>query len=391
MAILFWLSLFIVFYTYLGYPALIWVLAQGKKDPEYSPDFFPTVSLVIPAYNEEVVIEKKIENSLELEYPSDKLQILVAADGSDDGTPELVRKFEDQGVDLNYDPKRAGKLAAMTRALARCTGEIVVFSDANTMYQPDSVSKLVLPFQDPTVGSTTGAKIIIEDKKNLSASEGLYWKYESGIKISENRLGSSIAAVGEMTAVRKKLFKPAPADTINDDRYIVATILKQGYKNIYVPEAKSLEYASGTAREEIVRRRRMSAGGYQFIARSKDWLPFNRPMDVWKLVSHKYSRLVVPFALILTFLTNVYLGLRQVIADGNWLGLYSVLLVLQILFYLAGLLGKFVKLPGKLGKLLYLPTFLINSNYAIFMGFFTYLGSANLHLWEKAEREEFPE
>ena len=377
-----------ILYSYAGYPLILWLVNRIVPRSEYGRGYQPSVSLLIPAYNEEAVIKRKIENSLELDYPREKLQIIVAADGSDDRTAEIVKDFEPLGVILNFVPDRAGKMAAINRAVDGCTGEIIVFSDANNFYMPDTITELIQPFQDELVGSTTGAKHIIEEDRAISSSEGLYWKYESAIKEYETTLGSCVSSVGEILAVRKNLFKPAPPDTINDDQYIIFDILKRGYKNIYVPSALSLEYASPSAKDEVTRRRRISRGAFQFIFRPA-LVPYNRPLEAWKILSHKFSRYFMPFVMILTFILNI--GLVVFPSDG-WLGWPEnwILLSAQISFYIVGLFGNKIKLPGKIGKLAYLPTFLINSNYALMAGFFAYFKRSDGHLWKRVSRTELP-
>jgi cellulose synthase/poly-beta-1,6-N-acetylglucosamine synthase-like glycosyltransferase len=181
-SLVFWLSVFFVAYTYAGYPLLISFLSKFKRrDVQFSENFEPRVTLIIAAYNEETVIEKKIGNSLDLDYPFEKLQILVAADGSFDSTPEIVRKFSDFGVELNHVIERSGKIVAMNHAIGKATGEVVVFSDANNMYEHDALRKLIAPFSDPSVGASTGAKLIVQDGSDLGSAEGIYWKYESWI------------------------------------------------------------------------------------------------------------------------------------------------------------------------------------------------------------------
>ena len=235
LALLFWFAVIFVLYAYAGYPALIVFLAKLKGEENFSPDFLPEVTLLIPAYNEEDFIAKKLENSLTLNYPTEKLQILVAADGSSDRTPDIVREFLDRGVELAYIPERGGKMAAINRAIQSARGEIVVFSDANNIYEAQSIRVLTAPFSDVEVGSTTGAKLIIQDGRRLSAAEGLYWHYESRIKFSESIVGSCTSAVGEMLAVRRALFLSPPKNIVNDDHYIVLDLMRRGYRNVYTP------------------------------------------------------------------------------------------------------------------------------------------------------------
>ena len=184
-----------ILYTYAGYPLLLALLARTRRKPAPYPAAQPLVTLLIAAYKEEAVIARKLDNSLELDYPRERLQILVAADGSDDRSAEIVQGYADHGVELNYTPERGGKMAAINRAMPNARGEIVVFSDANNMYDPRAIRELIAPFADPKVGAVTGAKTIVQDEGGLSESEGLYWKYESFIKKQETRLNAILVTL----------------------------------------------------------------------------------------------------------------------------------------------------------------------------------------------------
>jgi cellulose synthase/poly-beta-1,6-N-acetylglucosamine synthase-like glycosyltransferase len=388
LSILFWLSFFLILYTYIGYPILITVLAYFWKRQKPYFQTLPSVTFIIVAYNEEDYISKKIDNTLLLDYPREKLQILVVADGSTDQTPQLVNHYQNQGIELAYIPERYGKFAAMTRAVQFARGEIVVFSDANNMYDPQSIRELVLPFSDSKVGGTTGAKLIIEDGRDLSAAEGLYWKYESWIKIQESEIDSCISAVGEMITVRKSLFPASTEKVILDDQYLLLSILRQGYRMIYTPKARSFEYVSETAKDEVERRTRINAGLYQTMFMSNKMLPFNRPLLIWQIISHKYFRAIVPFAFIILLLSNILLVFR--LPQPAYLGLNQnvsfIFLGLQIAFYAIALLGNFLKFNNKIGKILYLPSFLVNSNIAILMGFYKYITNQQSHSWKRVRR-----
>ena len=196
--ILFWFSISSILYTYFGYPLLITILARRKPKKTYIPVSTLNVSLVIAAYNEELVIGEKINNCLQLDYPKNNLQIIVVSDGSDDQTPNIVQKYANQGIELLHSPMRRGKMAAINRAVPYSTGDIIIFSDANNLYQPDTIKNLVAPFVDPRVGATSGAKIIQMDGSSLGESEGFYWKYESFIKEQEY-IGDNYALHLEVT------------------------------------------------------------------------------------------------------------------------------------------------------------------------------------------------
>jgi len=381
-----WLSVTFVAYTYLGYPLLVALAAKFIHAPIPMPVSDVSVTLLITAYNEENVIEKKIENSLNLDYPSEKLQIIVAADGSTDQTSEIVSRFSERGVVLAFTAARDGKMAAINRAIPLARGAVIVFSDANNMYEADAIRKLVTPFSDARVGATTGAKLIIQDGGNLSGAEGIYWKYESWIKKNETIVGTCTSSVGEILAVRRELYNPPPNNIINDDYYIVLDLIRRGFRIHYVPEARSLEYISATARDEMVRRSRMNAGKYQAIFLSYSLLPFNRPLVLWQIVSHKYCRAFLPFGFICALVANILIILLHANSPSSYF-YYLILLLLQIFFYAVAVLGNRVKFRGFWGKIIYLPTYLVNSNMAILRGFYGYMSKKQTNVWERVRRD----
>ena len=389
--LLFWLSIFFVAYTYLGYPLLIALFAKFthlRELPSIS-DF--SVTLLVTAYNEETAIAKKIENSLGLNYPYDKLQIIVAADGSSDRTPEIVKQYAYQGVELTYIPQRNGKMAAINHAIPHARGDIIVFSDANNMYEPDTIQKLVAPFRDASVGATTGAKLIIQDGSDLSEAEGIYWKYESWIKKNETALGTCTSSVGEILAIRRELYIAPPENIINDDYYIVLDVIKRGFRVYYVPEARSFEYISATARDEMIRRSRMNTGKYQAIFMSYQLLPLNRPLVLWQIISHKYFRAVLPFGFIGALLANILMVFLPRNTSSSLFYLSSpydwIFLAMQLLFYTMAVVGNLVKFHGPLQKLMYLPSYLVNSNIAILRGFYGFVSGKQTNIWERVRRD----
>ena len=391
-ALLFWVSLGGILYTYFGYPVLIFLLAKMIQKPETYQTYKPSVTLLIAAYNEETVIEDKIKNSLTIEYPKDLLQILVVTDGSRDRTPEIAKRYINYGIEILHEPERRGKMAAINRALPNARGEIVIFSDANNYYQPDTILRLIQPFGNPRVGAVTGAKVIGQGDGSLGASEGLYWKYESFIKKQESRTGSCTSAAGEVLAIRKKLYSSPPDDVINDDFYIAMQIVRNGYRLVYVPDAKSIERVSPSAQDEIARRTRINAGRFQAITMAKQILPFNHPLLVWQILSHKFLRPIVPFFMIGAALFNLMAVLFPPATKGFWIlsKPYSlVFLGLQFLFYMLAWIGMKAGNRGeqnKLVRLFYIPTFLTNSNYAALLGFFRFLRGSQSHMWERIQR-----
>jgi poly-beta-1,6-N-acetyl-D-glucosamine synthase len=392
LAILFWMSVIFIIYTYFGYPIIISILASIIPKRLAYLDSFPSVTLLIPAYNEELVIAKKIENCLALDYPK-KLQILIVASGSDDQTPEIIKSFQDRDVELCYTPERRGKMSAIIQGMQKAQGEVVVFSDANNIYDNQTLLKLLKPFSDLKVGASTGSKLIIQDGRELSTAEGFYWKYESWIKTNETKLSSCTSAVGEILAIRRNLFVPPPDNIINDDHCIVMDVIKRGFNVVYTPEAHSYEYVSSSSQGEIIRRSRMNAGLYQMIFMSWRFLPIKRPIILWQILSHKYFRAFIPFALICTVITNLILVLLPVYEDSSVPFLLSsffwkLVLSLQILLYGTAILGNHIKPGGILNKIIYIPAFVVNSNWAALKGLNSFISGKQTHIWKRVSRGE---
>ncbi len=385
--IIFWLCVLFVVYVYVGYPLLIAMLARLHPRPiRYAPGA-PTVTLLIAAHNEERVIAGKIQNSLALDYPRDRLQILVANDGSTDGTAEILARYSDQGVEVWSTMPRRGKMAAINGAIQQARNEIVLFSDADNLYEPNTVHEIVKPFSDPSVGGASGARVAV-GAHSLGKAEQLYWRYEEFIKRQESRFGSCAGVAGDALAIRRTLYTPPPASTINDDYFIFLSIVKQGYRVVFVPDARSAHPVTQTERGEIERRARMVAGRYQVMFSNARMLPFRDPVAAWQIISHKWLRPFVPIAVIIAMLANIvaFVFPSRLPAPG-WLILspplvWATLLLEAIFFLLAGL-GELVRLPGTIGKLLYLPTFLLNSNFAALKGFYRYAADRQTVMWNR--------
>lgn len=392
--VVFWVCLAVGFYCYAGYPLLLAAIAAMKR-PDREPGdagTAPTVTLLISALNEEDVIARKLENSLQLAVPGPFLQILVATDGSDDRTAAIVESFADRGIELSHHPERRGKMAAINRAMPQVRGEIVVFSDANNMFEPDALVELVKPFADATVGAATGSKRIIVGDGPLGESEGLYWRYEAAIMKNETRLGSCTAAIGEMLAVRRDLYEAPPDRIINDDFFMIMRMLRRGHRVVHVHSARSYERVSASAQAEIARRIRMAAGRYQALSLSPHLLSWKQPLIAWQVISHKFLRLFIPFAMLGALVSVAAAAVfPQVRGESPFWGLNPpwlwAFLILHLGFYGAALLGRVLPGKGKLGKLLYLPTFLVNSNTAILLGFFRFASGKQTVIWDRVERQ----
>jgi biofilm PGA synthesis N-glycosyltransferase PgaC len=268
MIVLFWISIFIIFYTFIGYGILLYLFVRIKRllNPRSAAaktDFTPAVSLLIAAYNEESIIEEKIADCLALDYPAHLLQVVVVTDGSSDRTPDLVRASP--SVTLLHRPERQGKMAAIKRALPYVQGEIIVFTDANTFLNKTAIRELVKHYTNPQVGAVAGEKRIRVDASAdaSAAGEGFYWKYESALKSWDYELYSNVGAAGELFSIRKDLYEPVEADTIIDDHMIAMRIAEKGFIIAYEPAAYAEEAASANVKEELKRKIRIAAGGIQ--------------------------------------------------------------------------------------------------------------------------------
>jgi len=288
-------------------------------------------------------------------------------------------------------------MAAINRSIQQAHGEVVVFSDANNTYAPDTLRHLVAPFADPGVGAVSGAKTIQKGDGALGESEGLYWKYESFIKKQETRLGNCTGVSGEILAIRRALYAPPPERIINDDFCLAMQTIRQGYRVVYAAPARSFERVSASAKDEAIRRSRMIAGRYQAML-APQLLPWRNPLVIWQVVSHKFLRPLVPFAMLGALIGNLGVllfptrptqpGLWALSAPFGW-----ILLALQAIFYALAWLGGIIHRNdslsrSKIGKLLYLPAFLVNSNLSAVSGLYRFLSGQQTALWQRVARRE---
>jgi cellulose synthase/poly-beta-1,6-N-acetylglucosamine synthase-like glycosyltransferase len=355
--LLFWVSAGFAVYVYIGYPTLLWGLrALVRPSPRQQP-VEPSVSLLVAAYNEANVIGDKIRNSLEIDYPADKLEVVIASDGSRDATAEIVRSFaerETRGrIRLLHFEKNRGKMAVLNDAVADLRGEIVAFSDASSMLAADSVRTLVQCFQDAHVGAASGVyRLMKKDQARLGSQEALYWKYETFLKVQEATLGAFTGAHGSLYAIRRALYPFPSANTINDDFTIPMRILERGYRVAYEPAAVAYEEADEM--EGFSRRVRITAGNIEQLREIKGLLWPPRPFVLFCLLSHKTGRLLVPVFLIIAFAANFLLRAQF---PYNWL------LLGQVFFYGLAALGAMMNLKP---KFLRLPYYFCMINSALF-------------------------
>lgn len=389
--IIFWVLIFIVFYSYLGYGIVLFFLVKLKRifmDPSeaaVSNIELPEVTLFITAYNEKDFVETKLENSYNLDYPKDKLKIMWVTDGSDDGTQDLLRKHDD--IIVLHESARNGKISAMNRGFKYVTSPIVVFSDANTILGKQSIREIIRLFNKPGVGCVSGEKRIFKKEKDSAAGagEGIYWKYESKLKQWDAELYSVVGAAGELFAVRTELFQPVEPDTLLDDFIISLRIAMKGYTIQYSPEAYAMETSSSNVKEEMKRKVRIAAGGIQSIIRLYPLLNiFKYGILSFQYISHRVLRwTLAPFSLPLIFILNMILAINNGLFS---LSLFNILFCSQIVFYAAALTGWYLENKQLRIKVLFIPYYFFIMNLSIFLGLRRYITRQQSVNWERAKR-----
>jgi len=380
--IIFWFSVGIISYNYFIYPVIIILLSKvynsGPKPTIDDLAELPSISFIIAAYNEEKVIREKLVNAINLNYPKDKIEIIVASDGSDDSTEEIVKSFSSDEVISVHDSARRGKSSALNRAVEKSQGEILILSDANNLFNSGACLELVKHFDNNLIGGVTGLKNIIDDtSRESSEGDSLYWKYESRIKQAESDVKTITNADGEIFAIRKSLYEPIPEYIINDDAELTFSLRRNGYYIKYDMSAISSEKASINIQDDYFVKVRMVAGAYQTIA--YHWKELVKPFDMFSFmfISHKLIRWLVPHFMLIAFISNAFLMSGHV---------YFTLMLLQILFYLLASIGVMYKDKSKLPTLLYVPYYFCYMNAAAFHGFIKYLSNNQSTSWRKAKR-----
>lgn len=385
----FWLCLFIVFYTYIGYGLLLYVMLAVKrlfcgkpKEPTVTDDELPLMTLMICAYNEEDIIREKMENIRQLDYPREKLCIMWVTDGSDDNSNDLLREYEE--VTLVYSPERCGKAAAMQHGLRENKAPFVIFTDANTMLNTNAIREIARQFAKENVSCVSGEKRVAARVAGQAAAEGegLYWKYESTLKRWDSELYSAMGAAGELFAVRMSDYREAPSNALLDDFMMSMLIVADGHRIAYTSEAYAMEYGSANMTEESKRKRRIAAGGLQSIW----WLrrlmnPFRYPIVAFQFVSHRVLRWsITPFCMLALIPLNIALAwMTQSIV-------YWIILALQAVFYAAALGGWLKARQGRKSRLLNVPYYFLFMNINVFRGIAYLRTHSHSGTWEKAKR-----
>jgi glycosyltransferase involved in cell wall biosynthesis len=380
MKFLFWASLVVVLYAYVGYPILVDLASRMRRraDAQASGgDELPSLTVIIPAHNEESWIGRKIENTLALDYPRDLMQILVASDGSTDKTVEIARQISAQGVEVVDLPDHAGKMATINRVMAQARGEIVILTDATALLERDALGRVIPHFADGGVGCVSGDRLCITSDSSASEGEGLYWRYESWIRRSESRYHSCLGAYGQLYAVRRFLFPFIPGTS--DDFYVPMNILlSTGARTVFEPRARVRIPAAATLKREFWRKVRTHAALLWELPRlSQGLIPWKSPIW-WEFWSHHVLRLFVPWAMVIALCSSVALWSAGPV--------YRLTLACQILLYSAAVAGLLLLQQGRRWKPTYACFYFLFANIAVGWGWVHWLMRERVDLWQKTER-----
>ncbi len=331
----FWLSFFVIIYTYIGYPLLLSAWRSLARKRVRKGEILPSVSVIVAVYNEEGIIERKLKNLFDLDYPASLLEIIVSSDGSTDQTEAKVGRWQEQHSNgpsllLQTAPAHVGKAAALNRAVAHARGEILVFADARQWLDRQAVAALVANFADDRIGAVSGELILMDRPGgDGAAGMGLYWRYEKWLRKMESDVDSMLGATGAIYAVRKGLYDPIPAETILDDVLIPMQAVFKGYRTVFEPKALAYDFVTRRTENEFTRKVRTLSGNYQLLWQIGALWSWRRNRIFFQYFSHKVARLVVPFMLMLLLFSNLFL----------MHGFYFVFFWLQVVWYGLAVLG----------------------------------------------------
>ncbi|MFH0764083.1 MAG: glycosyltransferase family 2 protein [Candidatus Omnitrophota bacterium] len=380
MTYIFWFSVCVLIYTYLGYPLYVTIRARFFPNPvKKDTNFKPSVSVIISVYNESQSIKSKIDNLLSLDYPKEKIEILTGSDASTDSTNDILKHISDKKVSFFAFPSRRGKASVLNDLIGRANGEILVFCDARQIFDKCAISHLVANFTDKKVGCVSGELNFDHNPDDNGVSEGIgvYWDYEKLIRKNESAVHSMVGATGAIYAIRKELYNPLPKDTILDDVYIPLSIARLGYRCIWDYKAKAYDKPVSTPEMEYRRKVRTLAGNYQIFGVFKDMLiPFKNPVAV-PFISHKLLRVLSPIFMISAFISNIF------VRNNNF---YSLILFAQIVFYILAVIGGITckyKNKGILRKVSSTIYMFCLLNVTALAGLYRFLQRKQSIVWEK--------
>lgn len=377
--IVFWVCISFVLYSYIGYPFFIFILSIFVNNQVKKRNIEPYVSILITAYNEEKDIEKKLENCFQLDYPKDRLEIIVASDGSTDSTDDIVKGFEKNvygiRVVLHRVEGRLGKTAAQNSAVKIAKGEIIVFSDAASMYDPGALKALVKNYADHSVGAVSGQyNYITEGASSAGLATKIFWNLENFIKSKQTKIRTITGCCGCIYSVRKSLYTELPPEIISD-LVEPLTILQKGYRIVFEPNALATEEPAGDTADEFKMRIRVIVRGMNGMLFVRSLFnPFKYPFIAFQLISHKLLRWLVPVFAIIIFISNALLVTVNLF--------YFIIFILQLLFYILAIMGYFLEKKGIHKIYFYLPLYFCTVNLASLISIFRVMRKENVVTWQ---------
>jgi cellulose synthase/poly-beta-1,6-N-acetylglucosamine synthase-like glycosyltransferase len=380
MKILFWILFVAVLYCYFGYPAIIYLVAKFRPRPIRKGYFQPRVSIVLSVWNEEDVIEGKIQNLLGLNYPADKMEILIGSDGSTDRTNSIVKNFKDPRVIFLESQQRSGKMVTINELIKKTKHEVIIFTDARQLFDVNAIQQLVANFADPDVGSVSGELIFGRKEGGTAKGLNLYWEYEKFIRSQESRVHSMLGATGAIYAIRRELFVPVPSAVVLDDMFIPFKVIEKGYRATFDDTAVAYDEVADSPKQEHRRKARTLYGNYQIFGLFPRMFNIFRSPIAIQLFSHKFLRVIVPFFMIVLFVVNALL-IRE--------PFYEIIFIMQIVFYGLAILGALAR-QGKYGilrlisKICYIPYVFCLLNFSALVGFLRFVMAKQDITWQKA-------
>lgn len=389
MEVLFWLGFGVIFYTYLGYPILLGLLVRVRKKTRqrikryFEENELPEITLVIACFNEADILEEKIKNTLQLDYPVNKRIFYFVTDGSSDHSGEIIQRYPE--LKLFHENARKGKNAAVNRVMEFVKTPIVIYCDANTFLNKKALQLIARHYKDENVGAVAGEKRVMQSEQDNAASsgEGAYWKYESKLKKWDSELHTVVGAAGELFSIRTSLYEEVPPGVLIEDFRLSMNIAKKGFRVIYEPEAYAMETSSESMGEEHKRKVRISAGGLIEVWYFMDLLNiFKYGWLSFQYVSHRMLRwTLAPLSLLVLLITNVFLA-----ADGNVF--YGTLFIAQLLFYFVAIAGYLLRNQKLRFKVLFVPYYFLFMNLSVYQGLFRLLRGKQSAVWDKAKRAQ---
>lgn len=376
MELIFWFFSILVIFIYLGYPSTLSIISIFKKKEYEKHDFFPKVSILIPAHNEETVIEQKLKNCFNLDYPSGSLEVILILDNCTDNTKNIAFKFADKNLKIIEQKVRSGKMAALNKAVPEAQGEILIFTDANAFFKNNAIETLIKYFKNSDIGGVCGKLIYRSEMANDSfEGESIYWRYEDLIKQLESKVNSLVTANGSIYAIRKNLFSKIDEDLADDIAFPIK-FAKDKKVFIYEPDAIAREKPPQKVEEEFLRRVRIINQGFKSTFRLSGSILNAGCLFVFEFLFHKLLRWLIPGFLFLIFISNIFL---------LHLKIYLLFFIIQLIFYSMAVLGYILYRKNKKVKMFYLSFYFCLLNIAAIWGFIHFLLNVQTRTWKRAE------